>query len=35
MNENPNIPTKKYHILQNIGYMISFYRLGCQKVYYL
>ena len=26
MNENPNIPTKKYHILQNIGYMISFYK---------
>lgn len=26
MNKNPDIPTKKYHILQNIGYMISFYK---------
>lgn len=26
MNKNPDIPTKKYHIPQNIGYMISFYK---------
>ena len=26
MNKNPDILTKKYHILQNIGYMISFYK---------
>lgn len=26
MNKNPDIPTKKYHILQNIGYTISFYK---------
>lgn len=26
MNKNPDIPTKKYHILQNIGYMITFYK---------
>ena len=26
MNKNPDIPTKKYHILQNIGYMIYFYK---------
>lgn len=27
MNKNPDIPTKKYHILQNIGYTISFYKI--------
>ena len=26
MNKNPDIPTKRYHILQNIGYTISFYK---------
>lgn len=26
MNKNPDIPTKKYHILQNISYTISFYK---------
>lgn len=26
MNKNQDIPTKKYHILQNIGYTISFYK---------
>jgi len=26
MNKNSDIPTKKYHIPQNIGYMISFYK---------
>ena len=31
MNKKPDIPTKKYHILQNIGYTISFYKKEMPK----